>query len=284
MLPDLANILQACALNAIASEVLFLHGPSALQEYALGRVKIPDPSAEALVTRRDEHPNALQVYPELSLAIQPVNGIIFPGVSAAREEWGGYFNTDRIHRACDEVAENKAIKTLVLVMDTPGGAARGLHPASQALLELPKRRHGLECLTYVPRLCASAGYYLAASTQGIHASPSALVGSIGTIASLTDSTGFWKKIGMENILFTDGALKSLGHARFGVTKEHKEYMQREVDQVSAEFKGLVRERRKGIKDADMQGQVFEARRAPAALIDTTQFRTLEEFIANGTRI
>lgn len=281
MLPDLSNLLQAGSIAAILSEVLAIHAPSALQDYTMGRLRIPDPTAEMALTAREEHPNALQLYPELGLAIQPVNGVMFPGVSAIREEWYGYFNTDRICRTCEAIVQNKAIRTLILVMDTPGGAARGLHPASEALVALPSQGSGLEVHTYVPRLCASAGMYLAGSTQSIHAAPAAVIGSIGTIASLTDSTGFWAKLGMKDYLFTDGNLKSLGSARHGVSEEHKKWMQQEVDTISAEFKGLMRQRRKGIREEDMQGQIFEARRAPAALRDTATFLTLEQFIAAG---
>lgn len=285
MIPDLAKLLQASGIAALLSEVLFIHGPSALQEFMLGRVKVPDPAAESVLTPKvEDHPNALQLYPELALAVQPVNGVIFPGVSASREEWGGYFNTDRIRKTCEEVAGNSAVNTLVLLLDTPGGAARGLHPAAEALLALPQQRRGLQVVSFVPRLCASAGYYLAAATQQIHATPSAVVGSIGTIASLDDSTAFWEKIGIKSHLFTDGALKGMGHARFGVSEEQKKWMAAEVSAISAEFKGLVKERRKGIKDGDMQGQIFEARRAPAALLDSARHPSLEHFLAEALAV
>lgn len=282
MFPDLTNLLQASSIAAILSEVFAIHAPSALGDYAMGRLKIPDPAAEAVLgNAREDHPNALQLYPELGLALQPVNGVMFPGVSASREFWGGYFNTERINRTCEAVAGNASIRTLILVMDTPGGAARGLHPASEALMALPLQRAGLQVHTYVPRLCASAGMYLAASTQSIHASPAAVIGSVGTIASLTDSTGFWAKLGMKDYLFSDGALKSLGSARHGVTEEHKKWMQAEVDTISAEFKGLMRARRRGVRDEDMQGQIFEARRAPESMRDSATFLTLEHFLAAG---
>ena len=82
---------------------------------------------------------------------------------------------------------------------------------------------------------------------------------------------------IKNILFTDGALKSLGHARFGVTEAQRAYMQSQVDEISAEFKGLVAARR-GCKSEDMQGQVFEARRAPKCIADATNIPCLDDFL------
>jgi ClpP class serine protease len=282
---ELEKLLNLGGFASLLSEVLCIHGPLAMQEYALGHWRVPDPSHEGpavpgTAAPAENHPNALRLYPELGLAVQPVNGIVFPGIDPVREAYYGYFNTDRIHRSCEIVARSEEINTLALVLDTPGGAARGLHPASESLLALPSRRAGLETVSYVPRLCASAGMYLAGSTGGIHAAPSAVVGSIGTIASLADSTGFWEKLGFEHHLFTDGKLKSLGEARFGVSEDHREWMQREVDTVSAEFKGLMRERR-GTLDKDMQGQIFEARRAPARMVDSAHYMTQEEFFAAG---
>ena len=282
MLPELAQILQASALQALASEVLFLHGPSALTEYAMGRLHIPNPKAgmDGGEMPEEPNPNDPQVYMDLGLVIQPVNGVIYPGASKDME-CQGYFNTNRIGDLCDELSDTDGINTLICNFHTPGGAARGLAPASDALLMLKKRKPKMSVMSYVPALCASAGYYLAASTDEIHAAPSALVGSIGTIASLADSTGFWEKLGIKNHVFTDGALKSLGNARFGVTKAQKDYMNEQVAQVSAEFKGLVSARREGMKDEDMQGQVFEARRAPSALVDSARFADLAAFVAAG---
>ena len=186
MLPDLTSILTAATLSAWLTEILAMHGPSALQRLSDGRLRIPSPAglaAESPIAPLDRDPLALQLYPEHRLAIQPVTGVLIPGASQSREQWNGWFNTDRIRETCLTVQDMPGITSLLFVMDTPGGLARGLAPASGAILNLRAKRKDMTCAAYVPSLCASAGYYLAASTGSIHAAPSALVGSIGTIAS-----------------------------------------------------------------------------------------------------
>ena len=283
-------LLQAItSLGTLLHHPLSLHLPSALDDLANGRIRLPGISQETatpiragidLTDTEDAplHPNEYRAYPELGIGIQPVNGVILAGASPDREAWSGYFNTNRIVASAAAFAADPSLHTYILALDTPGGSCYGLSTASDAIMAIGKMKKGARCLAYAPRLCASAGMHLAASCDSIHTAPSAIIGSIGVIASLSDSTGFWDKLGMKSELFTDGTLKALGHARHGITAEQRAWMQSEVDTLSAAFKGLMRQRRIGITDATMQGQIFESRRAPATLRDTATCLTLNDFI------
>lgn len=279
--------LTAAGLASLLTQPLALHGPSVLQDYVSGRIRI-DPGPAAMAAAKPEaappHPNDLQIISGLGIAVQPVRGIIHAGVEPWQENYHGLFNLDRIHHTVARIAGDPSIRTLVLRMDTPGGSVFGLHAAAEALRSLEVSRPDMSRAAYVQRLCASAGMYLAAATEQIHTSPGAVVGSIGTIASLTDSSGFWQKLGFTTHVFTaDSGLKALGKGGVAVPQHHLDYMEETVREYSAEFKSWMKERR-GIDDGAMQGQIFEACRSlrqATGMIDSAAFNTFEEFLAAG---
>ena len=252
-----------------------------LQEYAAGRVRIAAPEADMRDEGRDADPNALSVLrgPTSAVAILPVRGVIVSGASALQEEYYGLWNLDRIHSAVAAVAADPTISGLVLQMDTPGGSVLGLRAAADALLSLQEQRPDVSVLSYAQRLNASAGMYLAAATQAFHASPGAYVGSIGTIAALTDNSGLMQKLGISTRIYTaDSTLKDLG--RGPITDAHDAHMKNMVQGYSDEFKNWMKDRR-GIEPGSMHGQAWEARMAPAGITDSTAFVTFAEFLATA---
>jgi ClpP class serine protease len=164
-------------------------------------------------------------------------------------------------------------------MDTPGGSVLGLRSAADALLSLQEQRPDLSVMSYAQRLNASAGMYLAAATQAFHAAPGAYVGSIGTIAALTDYSGMKEKFGISTRVYTaDSTLKDLG--RGPITAAHDAHMTEMVQSYSDEFKNWMSARR-GVAPGAMHGQAWEARLAPAGITDSTAFVTFAEFLATA---
>lgn len=156
-------------------------------------------------------------------------------------------------------------ETIVLDFDTPGGSSLGLPETAARLRAL--REAGTRLVAYTDTECCSAGYYLAAECDEIMAAPSALIGCIGTYIAAVDSSRQFELSGLDLKLFRDGAIKAIGTDGKRWTPEEEAFLQQMVDASSAEFKGLVRERRPGVSDADMQGQWWPAASAPRALRD-----------------
>ena len=276
---EIQNFLQAAGIASLAAHPVAIDVPMLLQDYLAGRVRIEAPAAAANEAGDARHPNDLY-FLELggrTVAVQPVRGVIAAGVSPLMESYYGLFNLDRIHAAAATVMANPAITALVLLMDTPGGSVLGLRAAADALLNLQSIRPRVEIISYSQRLNASAGMYLSAAAGSIHASPGAYIGSIGTIASLSDMSGLYAKLGIEKRVYTaDSTLKGLGSGQ--ITEAHDAHMREMVQTYSDEFKGWMSSRR-GIGPAAMQGQAWEARLAPAGLADSVSIPTFEEFLA-----
>lgn len=273
---EIRNFVQAAGIASLAAHPVAIDVPMLLQDYLAGRVRIEAPAAAEQSDAR--HPNDLY-FLQLggrTVAVQPVRGVIASGVSPDREYWYGLFNLDRIHSAAATVMANPAISALVLLMDTPGGSVLGLRAAADALLNLQSIRPRLEVISYSQRLNASAGMYLSAAGS-IHAAPGAYIGSIGTIASLSDMSGLYAKLGIEKRVYTaDSSLKGLGSGQ--ITEAHDAHMREMVQTYSDEFKSWMSSRR-GIGPAAMQGQAWEARLAPAGLADSVSIPTFEEFLS-----
>lgn len=275
--------LTAAGLSAFLTEPLYLNGPAVLRAWLTGKIKLSaGPANSADAPLNTPHPNDLRLLetgPGRFLAIQPVTGITYSGASPQEEAWNWLFNTDRLHHTVARVAADPAITGLILSMNTPGGSVFGLHAAAAALQSLAQSRPGMPAAAWIQHDCCSAGMYLAAALPQIHAAPGARVGSIGTIASLSDWSGFQQKIGLETRTYTaDSTLKNLG--RGPISDAHDAYMQDMVGQYSKEFKAWMSARR-GLTAADMHGQAWEARMAPAGMVDSAVCNTFEEFLAAG---
>ena len=70
------------------------------------------------------------------------------------------------------------IKAILLKIDSPGGAAGSTEAINQEIIRL-KKEYPKPVIAYSENLCASGAYYIAAATDRIITTSSALVGSIG---------------------------------------------------------------------------------------------------------
>lgn len=281
---QLHGALTTAGLASFLTYPLAVDQSALLRDYASGFIRInvrSDPQAAVDKQKPQLLTNDLRYLTagKQAVAIQPVKGVIYGGVSPAMEENYGLFNTDRLHHTAAVVAGNPAVKMLLLNFDTPGGSVLGLRSAADALLGLKAARPDMALVGYSQRLCASAGMYLAGALDQFHAAPGAYIGSIGTVAELWSWKGFQEKLGIDKRVYTaDSTLKGLG--RGAITPEQDAHMQALVKQYSDEFKGWMLARR-GIDPAAMQGQAWEARLAPAGMADSTAFVTLEQFLATA---
>ena len=276
--------LTAACLAAFLQFPLAVDAQALLRDYASGRIRIDLRSPEAAERKTPEaHPNALRLLAagkgKGQVALPPVTGVIYNGVSPDQELGYGLFNTERIHHLSAALANNPDVKMLVLNFDTPGGSVLGLRAAADSLLALKSARPDMALVGYSSRLCASAGMYLAAALDAFHAAPGAYIGSIGTVAELWSWKGFQEKLGIDKRVYTaDSTLKGMG--RTAISPEQDAHMQDLVKTYSDDFKGWMLARR-GIQPAAMQGQAWEARLAPAGMADSTVFVSLEQFLATA---
>lgn len=158
-------------------------------------------------------------------------------------------------------AADPEIAGIHLDINSPGGSAVG---APEAAAAVAAARMQKPVAAHVGVMAASAAYYLASACNVITASPSAIVGSIGTICTFMDFAGMLAKVGITPHIITPEAsdLKATGNQLRAPTKAESAFMQQRVERLNAAFTGWVQSHRGCAPDA-MRGQWFTGNEAVA---------------------
>ncbi|MGC9452654.1 MAG: S49 family peptidase [Oceanipulchritudo sp.] len=162
-----------------------------------------------------------------------------------------------------QIAAEDGARGFLFHVNSPGGMAAGNVETAQLLSGIKKPK-----AVWIDELAASAAYALAASGDFIAMSPSAQVGSIGTILPLVDVSGAWEQRGWKPayITHTGGDLKDATWPP-SFTDAHREHLQEMVDEYFSQFRDHVVKHRNIGPDA-MRGQTFIGRKAKEAnLVD-----------------
>jgi signal peptide peptidase SppA len=221
--------------------------------------------------KRKAHPQIQALGP---VALASVHGVTGKGLSAMEMQCGG-FDTTLFRAQLQNVAEDPAIRALVIDFRSPGGMAAGNSAAADSIRSVAaagKRVYG-----YASTMACSAAYWMASACDEIHAEPDAIVGSISTIYAGVDSSQAWEKEGYELKLFATGKFKATGMDGKKWTEEEEANIWERVNKLDAEFKGYISSRR-SLPAEHMEGQWWYARHAPAGLVDSTRFQTLDQLV------
>lgn len=119
-------------------------------------------------------------------------------------------------------------------------------------------------------MCCSLGYMVAARATEVVANRSAIVGSIGVIASVTDYTEYLGRLGIRMEYFTNESAKYKAAGAIGtsLTDDQRQNIKAGIESAFLLFKTTVTGKRPGVKEDAMQGQTFRGTEAKAAgLVD-----------------
>jgi protease-4 len=126
----------------------------------------------------------------------------------------------------------------------------------------------------------SAAYWIAAASDRVIVSGSASVGSIGVYLAFMDQSAAAAAAGIKPVVISSGPLKGLGIPGTSLTEEQAAYLQNEVNAIAADFKASVRDKRRLVKDEDMQGQAMQGKVAAAKGLVTGLAPSLKALIAS----
>lgn len=124
----------------------------------------------------------------------------------------------------EQLEKNDEVKAIVLDINSGGGDVNGLFDFTEYIQSVEKPIY-----TYTSGNLASAAYTIAAATDGIYATESALIGSVGVFMSFIDDSGYLSKNGIKEITFygKNSDKKNLDPE----SKEGKEVYQAEIDEL-----------------------------------------------------
>ena len=106
-------------------------------------------------------------------------------------------------------AKDRAVNSVVLVMDSPGGEAGGMKATADAVAAV--RNGGKRVIAVVDDMAASAAYGIASAADEIWISQTSTLGSIGVVLVHMDHSGELQLAGVRPTIIKAGAKKATGN-------------------------------------------------------------------------
>jgi len=125
-----------------------------------------------------------------------------------------------------------SIKAIVMRIDSPGGA---VGPSQEIFREIRKTIGSKKVIASMGAVAASGGYYIAAGTNGIVASPGSITGSIGVIMGYANFEQILKKIGLVPVVIKSGEYKDMGSPAREMTVREQQLLQDFVNKIHGQF-------------------------------------------------
>lgn len=240
--------------------------PLAIQEL-LAWVKEPKVSVEA---QSGEIPKFQR---RGNIALLEVSGPITKQESFFSFFFGGT-SVERLKREFLSAMTDESIDSVGFLIDSPGGQVAGVADLADTIFA---HRDVKPIFAHIEDLGASAAYHIASQAHTISASPAAEVGSIGTIGTITDSSGLAAQQGVVvYAVISKGAEEHKGGGIPGtvVTDVHLADLQERVDRANGLFLqaiGRGREMKPAETRVIADGRLYGAIEAKAlGLIDAIQ--------------
>ncbi|MFN3285266.1 MAG: signal peptide peptidase SppA [bacterium] len=164
-------------------------------------------------------------------------------VGAISQEGGGLLSfgpvasSRRVLAQLERARRDRAVKAVVVELNTPGGSVVASAQIHDKLVEL--RQGGKPVVALLTEVAASGGYYVAAGADRVVADPSTLTGSIGVIVVLPNLQEFNRRIGLRTVVFKSGRFKDMGNPDRPLTPEEAALFQGIVDEAYRRFVDVV---------------------------------------------
>jgi protease-4 len=129
---------------------------------------------------------------------------------------------------------------VVLRINSPGGSPVQAGMIADEILRLRKGYPAKPVYVVVDEICASGGYYIAASADKIFVNKASIVGSIGVLMDGFGFTGTMEKVGVERRLLTAGENKDFMDPFSPQSDKHKAHAQAMLNEIHQQFIGVVR--------------------------------------------
>jgi len=219
-----------------------------------------------IAARHDHDDSDLFVLTEDGIAIIPIVGLLMK----ARSKFGGT-STIEARQAVRAAVNNKQVKSILLHIDSPGGTVAGTQELADDVSAANKEK---PVFAHIDDLGASAAFWIASQATRITANRTAVVGSIGTLLIIEDSSKLFETAGIKIHIISTGEFKGAGVDGTEITKNMLKQFQIFVDDLNVPFLGAVESGRgmsaeQVAKIAD--GRAFIAEKAKGfGLIDAVQ--------------
>ncbi len=162
------------------------------------------------------------------VATIPISGQTQKGDSS----FGGTSSV-RVRNAIRQASKREDVTAILLHIDSPGGTVAGTAELANDVRNA--RDAGKYVHTHFSDLGASAAYWVGSQADYVTAEPTTLIGSIGVVAIVEDSSGMADKMGVKVHVISTGDHKGAFAPGREVTDEQLADLQRKVNDLNKHF-------------------------------------------------
>ena len=135
-----------------------------------------------------------------------------------------------VTNALDSFQENDDIKSIVIRINSPGGAVAPCQEIYNAVKKIDK-----PVVISMGSVAASGGVYIAVAGDVIMANPGTITGSIGVIMQVVEVSGTMDKLGLKSETIKSGKFKDMGSPFRQMDPSDREILQNMVSEVYEQF-------------------------------------------------
>ena len=201
------------------------------------------------------------------IAVMYAEGEIMP--EAADQQYNmASLITEKMARELVKLKEDKAVKAVVIRVNSPGGSA---YVSDQIWKQVKALKEEKPVVVSMGNVAASGGYYISCAANQIVAEPNTLTGSIGVFGMFPNMTGLFEKLDVTSDVVKTHAFTDLGNIARPMTADEKVLVQGAIERNYRTFLARCAEGR-GMSveaiDAIGQGRVWTGEQALAnGLVD-----------------
>ena len=247
-----------------------------------GGTRLDSDSVEALIGSgpADTQARRREAYDRRTgVAVLPLYGVLAHRAHMVQRVSGaGCTSTELFARAFEDALADPAVRSIVIDVDSPGGAVAGTPELADRIHAGRSRK---PIVAVVNATGASAAYWIASAASEVVCTPSGMVGSIGVLAVHEDRSRALRARGVAFTLIHAGRFKVEGNSLAPLGADARSEMQRTVDQAYMRMTTAIG-RYRGRSAAEVvaqfgQGRMLDARAAlRAGMVD--RVATLDDTI------
>lgn len=163
-------------------------------------------------------------------------GIAVISMSGPMTKGGSYWDagcsTVAVRKQIRAAATDDECKGILLRIDSPGGTVSGTEDLARDVMIAASKK---PVYAFCEDNCCSAAYWVASQATRIYANPTAVVGSIGTYAVVTDYSEMASMAGLKVHVLSTGEHKGAGSPGAEITEPQLAEFQRLVDDLNRHF-------------------------------------------------
>jgi len=214
-------------------------------------------------------------------------GVIGPRMNMMLRFSGGT-STQQFGKQLAALAANDQAKAILIEVDSPGGSVLGLEELALQIQSVAQNA-GKPIKAVARGMCASAAYYVASAVgpKNLIATPSSMIGSIGTILVHSEGSRYWDRAGWTDTVISAGKHKKDGNAYEPLSDQARATLTEHLNQYYDQFTAAVARHRnvsvQTVLESYGQGKTFIAGRAlELGMIDrVADFDAVLEELAGG---